>query len=104
MALGGEIVDLGRPGLLHQVGRVCHVALVRQERHFAGVRLLVEMIDARAVERGRPSLDAMLGYNGKQRNAPFRILSRHVHSNPPPGLPRDQFNAGKPWTLRWTSP
>ena len=62
MALGGEIVDLGRPDLLHQpdqIGRVGHVAIVHQERHISDVRVLVEMIDARGVERGRPPLDAM---------------------------------------------
>jgi hypothetical protein len=53
MALGSEIADFGRPDL-HQadrVGRVCHIAMV-QERHIAGVRVLVEMIDTRSVERG----------------------------------------------------
>jgi hypothetical protein len=64
MALGREIVDLGRPDLLHppdQIGRIRHVAIVQQERHVAGVRVGVEMIDARGVERGRPPLDAMHG-------------------------------------------
>ena len=62
MALGGEVVDLGRPDLLHQpdqIGRVGHVAVVQQERHIAGMRVLVEVIDARGVERGRPPLDAV---------------------------------------------
>ena len=62
MALGGEIVDLGRPDLLHQpdqVGRVGHVAVMQQERHVAGMPVFVEMIDAGRVERGRPPLDAV---------------------------------------------
>ena len=49
MALGGEVVDLGRPDLLHQpdqVGGVGHVAVMQQERHVAGMRILIEMIDA----------------------------------------------------------
>jgi hypothetical protein len=47
--LGGEVVDLGRPDLLHQpdqVGRIRHVAVVHQKRDVAGVRILIEMIDA----------------------------------------------------------
>ena len=92
MALGGEIVDLGRPDLLHQpdqVGRIRHVAVMQQERHVAGVRILIEMIDAGGVERGRPPLDAVHGVAeaeqifgeigavlpgnaGDQRNAPLR--------------------------------
>ncbi|AHY49012.1 hypothetical protein BJS_08923 [Bradyrhizobium japonicum SEMIA 5079] len=62
MALGGEIVDLGRPDLLHQadqIGRIRHVAIVHQERHVADMRVLVEVIDARGVERGRAPLDAV---------------------------------------------
>ena len=98
MALGGEIVDLGRPDLLHQadqIGRIRHVAVVQQERHVAGVRILVEMIDARGIERGRPPLDAvdrvaeakqifgeigavLPGDAGEERNAPFRIRFRHT--------------------------
>ena len=64
MALGGEIIDLGRPDLLHQpdqIGRIRHVAIVQEKRHVAGVRILIEVIDARGVERGRPPLDAMDG-------------------------------------------
>ena len=91
MALGGEVVDLGRPDLLHQpdqVGRVGHVAVMQQERHVAGVRVLVEVVDARGIERGRAPLDAMDGIAeaeqifgkigavlpgdaGDQRHAPF---------------------------------
>ena len=116
MALGCEVVDFGRPDLLHQpdqVGRIRHVAIVQEERHIAGVRVFVEMVDARGVERGRPPLDAMHrvaeakqifgeigavlpGDAGEERNAPFRILNSHVHSNKAPGLPQKQFNADKP--------
>ena len=98
MALGGEVVDLGRPDLLHQpdqIGRIRHVAIVQQERHVAGMRILIEMVDARGVERGRPPLDAMHGVAeaeqifgeigavlpgnaGEERHAPFRILNRHL--------------------------
>ena len=94
---------------------------MQQERHIAGVRILVEMIDARGVERGRPPLDAMHGVAeaeqifgeigavlpgdaGEERNAPFRILNRHIHSNNAPGPPKKQFNGDKPQTLRWTGP
>jgi hypothetical protein len=55
MALRREIIDLGRPDLLHQpdqIGRVGHVAVMQQERHVAGMAILVEMIDAGGVERG----------------------------------------------------
>jgi hypothetical protein len=38
------------------------------------------------------------------RNAPFRILNSHVHSNKAPGLPQQQFNATNQDTLRWTGP
>ena len=53
MALGGEVVDLGRPDLLHQpdqIGRVGHVAVMQQERLLAEMRILVKVIDARGVE------------------------------------------------------
>jgi hypothetical protein len=55
MALRREIIDLGRPDLLHQpdqIGRVGHVAVMHQERHIAGVRVFIEMIDALGVEGG----------------------------------------------------
>jgi hypothetical protein len=64
VALGRKVIDFGRLGFLHQpdqVGRVGHVAVMQQERHIAGMRILVQMIDARGVERGRPPLDAMDG-------------------------------------------
>src|ERR1700726_1116010 len=114
MALGGEVIDLGRPDLLHQpdqVGRIRHVAIVQQERHVAGMRILVQMIDPRGVERGRPPLDAVYGIAeaeqifgqigailpgdaGKESNTPFFILNSHLHPNNAPGLPEEkQFNA-----------
>ncbi len=43
VALGCEIVDLGRLHLLHEpdeVGRICHVAVVHQEAHVALVGIL----------------------------------------------------------------
>jgi hypothetical protein len=64
MTLRGEIVDLGRPDLLHQpdrVGRIRDVAIVQEKRHIAGVVVFIEIIDARGIERGRPSLDAVHG-------------------------------------------
>ena len=107
MALGGEVVDLGRPDLLHQpdqVGRIRHVAIVQEERHVAGVAIFVQMIDTCGVERGRSPLDAvhdvpeceqifgevgavLTGHAGEKRNAPFGILSSHVHSNKAPDCP-----------------
>ena len=103
MALGRKIVDLGRPDLLHQadqVGRIRHVAIVQQERHIAGVRIFVEMIDARGIERGRPPLDAvdrvaeakqifgeigavLPGDAGEERNAP---VSNQVQTYQSPKL------------------
>ena len=62
VALGGEIVDLVGLDLLHQadqVGRVRHVAVMQEERHVAVMRILIEMVDARGVERGRAALDAV---------------------------------------------
>ena len=64
MALGREIVDLGRPDLLHQadqVGGIRHIPVMQEKRHVAFVRILVEMIDPGGVERGRTPLDAMDG-------------------------------------------
>src|SRR5882672_4738785 len=74
---------------------------MQQERHIAGVRVFVEVVDPRGVERGRPALDAMHRVTeaeqifgeigavlpsdaGNQGNAPFRILnSRSFSSNAP---------------------
>ena len=124
MALGCEVVDLGRPNLLHQpdqVGGIRHVAIVQQERHIAGVGVLVEMIDARSIERRRPPLNAvyrvaeteqvfgeigavLTGDAGKEGNAPFRILSSHVHSNKAPRLPNSSSTPTNHDTLRWAGP
>src|SRR3979490_2696786 len=122
MTLRGEVVDLGRPDLLHQpdqVGRIRHVAIVQEKRHIAGVRVFVEMIDARGVERRRPPLDAMdrvaeakqvfgeigailAGDASNQRNAPLRIRNRHVHSNNAPRPPKSSRTTTNRNTLRWT--
>ena len=62
MRLGAEIVDFGRPDLLHQpdqVGGVRHVAIVQQERHVAGMPILIEVIDTVRVEKRCPAFDAM---------------------------------------------
>src|SRR6266702_5928525 len=100
MALGGEIVDLGRPDLLYQpdqVGRVGHVAVMHQERHVTCVGILIKMIDAGGIERRRPPLDTMHGIAeaekvfgevgavltgdaGNQRHAPLVVLSRQIPS------------------------
>jgi len=107
MALCGEVVDLGGADLLHQpdqIGRIRHVAVVQQERHIAVVRVFIEMIDARGVERGRAPLDTVHGVAeaeqifgeigavlpgdaGEERNAPLRIVNRHVNSNNAPKPP-----------------
>ncbi len=93
MALRSEVVDLGRADLLHQpdqVGRIRHVAIMQQERHISGVGVLIQMIDARGVERGCSPLDAVDGVTEakqifgqigavlsgdarQERNAPLRI-------------------------------
>ena len=74
-----------------------HVAIVHQERHIAGVGILVEVIDAGGIERGRPPFDAvhgvaeaeqifgqirtvLPGHARDQRHAPFGILNRHFIS------------------------
>jgi hypothetical protein len=64
MALGCEVVNLGRPDLLHQpdqISRVGHVAIVQLERHVARMGIFVEMVDARGIEGRRPPLDAVHG-------------------------------------------
>src|SRR5258706_262975 len=70
---------------------------------------------------GRPPLDAvhriaeaeqifgeigavLTGDTGNERNAPFRILNRHVHSNKAPGLPKSSSTPTNHDTLRWTGP
>ncbi len=101
MALGREIVDLGRTDLLHQadqIGGIRHVAVMHQKRHIAAVRILVKMIDPGSIEGGGAALDAVdgvaereqvLGEIGAilsgdtcyQRHAPFFVVCRHLVSN-----------------------
>ena len=53
MALRGQIVDLVRLRLLHdadQVGRIGHVAIVRDEPQIFLVRILIHVLDAASVE------------------------------------------------------
>jgi hypothetical protein len=62
VALCREIIDLGRLHLLHdanEIGRIRHVAVVQEEPHAGTVRVLVQMIDPRGVERRRAPLDAV---------------------------------------------
>jgi hypothetical protein len=92
---------------------------MQQERHIAGVRVFVEMIDARGVEGGRPPLDPMHGVAepeqilgkigavlpgdaGEKRNAPFGILNSHIHSNKAPILPKSSPTRTNHSALRWT--
>jgi hypothetical protein len=94
---------------------------VQQERHITGVRVLIEMIDARGIERGRPPLDAVYGIAeakqifgeigavlpgdaGEKGNAPFRILNSHTHSNKAPILPQNSSTRTNHSALRWTGP
>jgi hypothetical protein len=44
------------------------------------------------------------GHAGKERNAPLRILNRHLQSNHASGPPISSSTLTKPQTLRWTSP
>src|SRR6202049_4365032 len=60
--LSGEIVDLVGLSLLeqaNQVGRVRYVPVVEAEENAALVRVMIEMVDAAGVERGRTALHAM---------------------------------------------
>src|SRR5262249_13380977 len=53
MALGGEVVDFGGLGFLHDANEICcigHVAIVQGKSYITLVRILVEMINALAVE------------------------------------------------------
>src|SRR3546814_4557140 len=77
MALGGQIVDLGRLDLLDQpddVGRVGHVAVMQEELHARLMRILVQVVDAARVDRGRAPLDAMDGVALLQQK--FREIGR----------------------------
>ena len=64
VALGGEVVDLVRLVLLDEadeVGGIRHVAVVHEEARVVVVRVDVEVIDARRVERRGPPLHAVDG-------------------------------------------
>jgi hypothetical protein len=59
VALGRQIVDLVGPHILHQpdqVGAVRHVAIAQMEAHPVIMRVLVEIVDPRGVERRGPPL------------------------------------------------
>jgi len=75
----------------------------------------------RGIERGRPALDAVYrvaeakqifgeigavlpGDAGKERNAPFRILNSHAHSNKAPRLRNSSSTPTNHDTLRWAGP
>ena len=62
VALRCQIVYLCGPGLLDQsdqIGRVRHIAIVQEKAGVVVVRIDVEVIQARGVERRRAALDAM---------------------------------------------
>ena len=62
MALCRQIVHLVRIDLVddpHQVGAITEVAVVQKQLHAVHVRILVEVVDARRVERARPADDAV---------------------------------------------
>ena len=64
VALGGEVVDLVRLGLLHdadEVGGVGEVAVVHEEAAAGHVRIRVEVVDAVGVEGAGAALDAVDG-------------------------------------------
>jgi hypothetical protein len=59
LALRGQIVDFRGPGFLddsHQVRCVGEIAAMQEEPNVVIVRILIEMINAFGVERGRASL------------------------------------------------
>ena len=62
VALGCEIVDLGRLGLGHhpdQVGRIRHVAVMHEEAGAIDMRIDIKVVDAVGVERGGTPLEAV---------------------------------------------
>ena len=62
MALGGEIVDFRRLRFLDQpdeVGGIGHVAVVQKKFDAFDMRVLIQVVDALGVERGRAPLHAM---------------------------------------------
>jgi len=62
MALGAEIVNLVGPHFLNdpaQIGRIRQVAEMQAKANVVFVRVLIEMVDAGRVERGRPPFQTM---------------------------------------------
>ena len=62
MALGREIVDLVGLRLLHdadEVGRIGQIAIMHEKARLFFVRIDIEMVDPRGIERRRASLDAV---------------------------------------------
>ena len=62
MALGGEVVDLVRLGLLDdadEVGGIRHVAVMQDEPLVLDMRVLVDILDPAGIERGGTALDAV---------------------------------------------
>src|SRR5581483_5364655 len=58
--LRGKVVQLVRLHLLHhvqQARRIRHVAVMQDQLAIAGVRILIQIVDAIGVEQGRPALD-----------------------------------------------
>ncbi|CAA7613533.1 Phytase family (modular protein) [Candidatus Terasakiella magnetica] len=64
VALGREVVDLGRLGFLHQsdkIGGVSHVAVMHEEGDTAFMGVVIEVIDPLSIERRRAPLYTMNG-------------------------------------------
>jgi hypothetical protein len=64
VALGGEVVDLGRLGFLNQPNEIrCigQIAEMEKKFHAGSVRIGVEMIHAAGIERRRAPLHAVNG-------------------------------------------
>ena len=62
MGLGGQIIDLVRLDLLHnmnQAGGIGEIAMVQDKLSLPFMRSLIEMIDPGGVEQGRTALDSM---------------------------------------------
>jgi hypothetical protein len=60
MALGGEVVDLVRPGFLHdpdEVRGIRHVAVMQRQARIGDVRVFVDVLDPARIKTGRPALD-----------------------------------------------
>ena len=62
VALRREIVDLVGLCLLHhpnEIGRIGQITIMQEQPHAAGMRVLIEVIDARGIERRAPALEPM---------------------------------------------